>query len=159
VHTKGTDVRNPQLLCFLQNEYALCRALPACDLLIGAALVAGAKAPHLVTEDMVKTMKKGSVIIDVSIDQGGCVATSRPTNHKKPTFVKHGVIHYCVTNMPGSVPRTSTLALTGETLPYIIELADKGLEQTVRDNPALALGVNVREGKIVHQKLIEAIKQ
>jgi alanine dehydrogenase len=155
VHTKGTDVRSPQLLCLLQNEYALCRALPACDLVIGSALIAGAKAPHLVTEEMVKTMKKGSVIIDVSIDQGGCFETSHPTNHKEPTFIKHGIIHYCVTNMPGSVPRTSTLALTNETLPYILELADKGFERAVHENPALALGVNIHQGKIAHPALAE----
>ena len=131
--------------------------LPFIDILIGAALIPGATTPHLVTTDMVKTMKKGSVIIDVSIDQGGCAETSRPTDHKHPTFVKHGVLHYCVTNMPGSVPRTSTLALTHETLPYVLELAEKGFDLAVRENPALALGVNIHQDKITHPALAEAI--
>lgn len=148
-------IRHQQLRCEIQSREILERLLLNCDVVIGAALIPGAEAPHIVTKDMVKKMKKGSVIIDVSIDQGGCVETSHATDHDNPTFTKYGVIHYCVTNMPGIVPRTSTFALTNETLPYILKLADKGFEQAVREDPALARGVNVYKGQITHDELPE----
>lgn len=154
----GMDVRYQQLWCIVQDQKKLAALLPSCDLLIGAALVPGAKAPILVTQEMVKTMKEGALIVDVAIDQGGNVATSHPTSHRNPTFTKYGVIHYCVTNMPGSVARTSTLALTNETFPYILELADKGLERAIKENLALALGVNIHKGKITHPELAKALK-
>lgn len=131
-------------------------AIVDADLVIGAVLIVGAKAPHLVTRDMLSTMKPGSVIVDVSVDQGGCVETCKPTTHDNPTYVVDGVVHYGVANMPGAVPYTSTLALTGATLPYAAELANKGWKQAVMDNRELALGVNVVEGKIVYQAVAEA---
>ncbi len=131
-------------------------AIVDADLVIGAVLIVGAKAPHLVTRDMLSTMKPGSVIVDVSVDQGGCVETCKPTTHDNPTYVVDGVVHYGVANMPGAVPYTSTLALTGATLPYAVELANKGWKQAVIGNRELALGVNVVEGKIVYQAVAEA---
>jgi alanine dehydrogenase len=118
------------------------------DLVIGAVLVVGAAAPKLVTRDMVSKMKKGAVMVDISIDQGGCFETSRPTTHAEPTFVVDGVVHYCVTNMPGAVPRTSTFALTNATLPYVRQLADLGAEKALAADPHLAAGLNVHAGAI-----------
>ena len=118
------------------------------DLVIGAVLVVGAAAPKLVTRDMVSKMKKGAVMVDISIDQGGCFETSRPTTHAEPTFVVDGVVHYCVTNMPGAVPRTSTFALTNATLPYVKQLADLGAEKALAADPHLAAGLNVHAGAI-----------
>jgi alanine dehydrogenase len=126
------------------------------DLVVGAVLRRGARAPHVVTEAMVQGMQAGSVIVDVSIDQGGCVETSRPTTHGKPVFEKHGVIHYCVANMPGAYPRLSTLALTSATLPYVLRLADSGLE-AVRTDPGLARGVNTHDGHITCRAVAEAL--
>jgi alanine dehydrogenase len=120
------------------------------DLVIGAVLVAGAAAPKLVTRDMVRRMRPGAVMVDISIDQGGCFATSRPTTHAEPTFVVDGVVHYCVTNMPGAVPRTSTFALTNATLPYVKVLADLGLAQALAGDPHFAQGLNVHAGAITH---------
>ena len=122
------DVSNGTIHTIYNNEYNLRAALKEADLVIGAVLIPGAKAPKLVSEDMVKTMKQGSAIVDVAIDQGGCIETcDHTTTHDDPTFVKHGVLHYSVANMPGVVPRTSTIALSNATLPYILKLADKGL--------------------------------
>ncbi len=121
------------------------------DLVIGAVLIAGAAAPRVVTRSMVSKMKPGSVIVDISIDQGGCIETSRPTTHADPTFVVDGVVHYCVTNMPGAVPRTSTFALTNATLPYIKALAKHGTEQALTRDPFLAQGLNVHAGAITHE--------
>ncbi len=126
------------------------------DLVIGAILVSGARTPVLVQENVVKAMQPGSVIVDLSVDQGGCVATSRVTTHRNPTFVKHGVIHYGVDNMAGVVPITSTLALTNATLPYILELAEKGVVAAARSDPAVARGVNVMEGKVTLREVAEA---
>jgi alanine dehydrogenase len=119
-------------------------------------LIAGAKAPKLVTAEMVASMRPGSVAVDVAIDQGGCIETSRPTSHSDPVFFVEGVLHYCVTNMPGAVPRTSTLALSNATLPYGLELADHGLRGASRRDPALARGVNVLDGTVVHRAVAEA---
>jgi alanine dehydrogenase len=121
------------------------------DLVVGAVLVAGAAAPKLVTRDMVRKMKQGSVMVDISIDQGGCFETSRPTSHAEPTYVVDGVIHYCVTNMPGAVPRTSTFALTNATLPYVKLLANSGTAKALEQDPHLANGLNVFEGSITHE--------
>ena len=126
-------------------------AVRRADLLIGGVLIPGAAAPKLVTRAMVGTMKKGSVIVDVAIDQGGCVETAHPTTHSDPVYEVDGVVHYCVANMPGAVPRTSTIALTNATLPYTRMLASKGFEKAVRDNPGLAEGVNVYQGKITYE--------
>ena len=127
------------------------------DLVIGAVLVAGAAAPKLVTRAMVKTMKPGAVLVDISIDQGGCFETSHPTTHAEPTFVVDGVIHYCVANMPGAVPRTSTLALTNATLPYVRALADLGWQAAFRRDPGLAAGLNVHAGEITHEAVGKAL--
>jgi alanine dehydrogenase len=129
---------------------SIARSVKFADLLVGAVLIPGAKAPMLVSEDMVKTMKEGSVIVDISIDQGGCVETILPTSHSNPTYIKHGVIHYGVTNMPGAVPRTSTYALTNSTLPYALLLADKGYPAAIEGNEPLRQGVNIEKGKIVY---------
>jgi alanine dehydrogenase len=125
-------------------------------LLVGAVLVKGAKAPQLVTRDMVSKMKPGSVIIDVAVDQGGCVETTHPTSHSNPTYYKDGVLHYCVPNMPGAVPRTSTLGLSNATLSYIIKLADKGFKEAIAADKSLALGVNIHQGKVTYQAVAEA---
>jgi alanine dehydrogenase len=122
----------------------------AADVVVGAVLVAGASAPKLVTRDMLGRMKKGAVLVDVSIDQGGCFETSKPTTHADPTFEIDGIIHYCVANMPGAVPMTSAQALNNATLPFVMKLADKGLAAFDRD-PHLAAGLNVKDGRIMHQ--------
>lgn len=127
------------------------------DLVIGAVLLAGARAPRLVTEGMVKVMEPGSVICDVAIDQGGCVETIRPTTHEDPTYSVHDVVHYAVTNMPGAVPRTSTFALTNATTPYVRQIARKGLEQAAADDPAIAKGINTLRGKVPHPAVAEAL--
>jgi alanine dehydrogenase len=127
------------------------------DLVIGAVLVPGAAAPKLVTRDMVKAMKAGSVVVDIAIDQGGCFETSRPTTHADPTYVVDGVVHYCVTNMPGAVPRTSTYALNNATLPFVLALADKGWKHALADDVHLRNGLNVARGKVTHPEVAAAI--
>jgi len=127
------------------------------DLVIGAVLIKGAKAPVLVAKEMVKKMRKGSVIVDISIDQGGCVETMRPTTHSNPVYDVYGVIHYGVTNIPGAVPRTATFALTNAALPYIKKLADKGLN-IIKEDSALAKGVNISKGKITYPAIAESLK-
>ena len=120
-------------------------------MVIGGVLIPGAAAPKLVTKDMLREMKSGSVIVDVAIDQGGCFETSRPTTHKDPTYIVHDVVHYCVANMPGGVPRTSTFALTNATLPYILELANKGYREALLGNEHLLNGLNVHDGKVTYE--------
>ena len=127
------------------------------DLVIGAVLVPGAAAPKLVSEAMVRKMKKGSVLVDIAIDQGGCFATSHPTTHAEPTYIKHDVVHYCVANMPGAVARTSTFALNNATLPFTLALADKGYAKALADNPHLLAGLNVYKGKITYQAVADAL--
>ena len=126
------------------------------DVVIGAVLVAGTKAPKLVTREMLKTMKKGAVLVDVAIDQGGCFETSKPTTHSNPVYTIDGVVHYCVANMPGAVAKTSTMALTNATLPYALQLADKGWKQAMIDNPEIKLGANVIRGKVTYQGVADA---
>ena len=133
------------------------RLVREADLVIGAVLVAGAAAPKLVTRAMLSTMKRGAVLVDISIDQGGCFETSRPTTHADPTFVVDGVIHYCVANMPGAVPRTSTFALTNATLPYVRALADFGWQAAFKRDPGLAAGLNVHAGEITHDVVARAL--
>ncbi|MEX2649126.1 MAG: alanine dehydrogenase [Alphaproteobacteria bacterium] len=127
------------------------------DLVIGAVLVPGAEAPKLVTEKMVKAMRRGSVLVDVAIDQGGCFETSRPTTHTKPTYVVHGVVHYCVANMPGGVARTSTFALNNATLPFALALADKGYKRALADDPHLLAGLNVHKGKVTYKAVADTL--
>lgn len=135
---------------------SISRSVAFADLLVGSVLIPGAKTPTLVTEEMVKTMREGSVIVDISVDQGGCVETIHPTSHSEPIYVKHGVIHYGVTNMPGAVPRTSTYALTNATLPYVLELAEKGYERAINENHLLSYGLNVDKGEIMYGVVAEA---
>lgn len=144
------DLFRGHVVTLASNSFNVERVVQRADLLIGAVLVPGARAPVVVTEAMVKTMKDGAVIVDVAVDQGGCVATTRPTTLAEPTYRLAGVLHYGVTNMPALVPRTSTFALTNATLPYALELATKGVEKAVEDNPALAKGVNIWRGTIAH---------
>ena len=127
------------------------------DLVVGAVLVAGAAAPKLLTRAMISTMKPGAVLVDISIDQGGCFETSRPTTHAEPTFVVDGVIHYCVANMPGAVARTSTLALNNATIPFAIALAEKGWKQAMADDPHLRDGLNICRGEVTHQAVAKAL--
>ncbi|HMD58018.1 MAG TPA: alanine dehydrogenase [Solirubrobacteraceae bacterium] len=139
------------------STLAIEEMLPAADLVIGAVLVQGGRAPKVITREQLKLMKPQAVLVDVSIDQGGCFETSRPTTHSDPTFEVEGVTHYCVTNMPGAVPITSTYALTNATLPYVIELAERGVEDALAQNPGLRDGLNVRAGEITHPAVAEAL--
>ncbi len=146
----------PGVEALMSNQTTIEEQVLRADLVIGAVLVVGARAPRLVSEDLIKAMQPGSVMVDISIDQGGCFETSHMTTHSDPVFVKHGVVHYCVGNMPGAVPITSTLALTNVTLPYIMEIADRGVPAAARHDPGLAKGINVMEGKITNARVAEA---
>lgn len=145
------DIFQGRIQTFISNPYWVHKLVRDADLLIGAVLIPGAKAPRIVTEEMIQAMKPGSVVIDVAIDQGGCIETcDLPTTHSDPIVVKNGVLHYSVANIPGAVPRTSTLALTNATLPYAIKIADAGVTSALKKDPALAKGVNTYAGKITH---------
>lgn len=151
------DIFGGRISTLIYNEFNVAEMTKKADLLIGAVLVAGAKAPKTVKEEMVKSMKKGSVIVDVAIDQGGSIETiDRVTTHDNPCYEKHGVIHYSVANMPGAVPRTSTFALTGATLPYLQALADKGFEKALLEDPALRLGLNTYDGHVTFKAVADA---
>ena len=151
-----TDVMPRNVKTLMSSEYNIREELKHADLVIGSVLIPGAKAPKLVTRDMLQLMEPGTVLVDVAIDQGGCFETSRPTTHEDPVYYVDGILHYCVANIPGAVPRTSTLALTNATLPYAVQLADKGWQRACRENPELALGLNVVEGKVVYKPVAEA---
>jgi alanine dehydrogenase len=140
----------------MSNEYNIRQLIKHSDLIVGAVLIPGAKAPHLITREMLKLMKKGTVLVDVAVDQGGCIETCQPTTHENPTYVIDGIVHYCVANMPGAVPYTSTLALTNATLPYAIQLANKGWQTACAQNEELKKGLNVVNGKIVYKAVAEA---
>jgi alanine dehydrogenase len=145
------DIFRGEVQTLASNKAHLEEAAMRADLLIGGVLIPGAAAPKLVTREMVRSMKKGAVIVDVAIDQGGCVETAHPTTHSDPVYVVDDVVHYCVANMPGAVPRTSTIALTNATLPYTRSLARLGFERSVRETPGLAEGVNVYKGEITYE--------
>jgi alanine dehydrogenase len=145
---------NVQLV--FSDRHNLLAQIASADLVIGAVLIHGGVAPKLIRRDDLKTMKQGSVIVDVSVDQGGCIETTRPTTHENPVFIVDGVVHYGVANMPGGVPITSTLALTNATLPYVLKLANQGYRQALRETPALLNGLNIIDGKITHRKVAEA---
>lgn len=150
------DLYGGRIATCAATESAIERAVVDADLVIGAVLVPGARAPKVVSRALVKKMKPGSVIVDVAVDQGGCCETTRPTTHSDPVYVVDGVLHYCVTNMPGIVPHTSTLALTNTTLPYIVRLASEGVEKAIRADSGLAKGVNVMNGRITCQGVADA---
>jgi alanine dehydrogenase len=153
------DLFQGTVMTISSNSYNIAEWTRKADLLIGAVLIHGAKAPKLVTESMVKTMEAGSVIVDVAIDQGGCVETcDHVTTHSNPTFVKHGVVHYSVANMPGAVARTSTLALTNATLPYALQIAGRGWKAIARENAGFAKGINVTQGHLTYQAVADALK-
>lgn len=150
------DVMPRNVSTMYSSEANIRKMLPDADLVIGAVLKPGAKAPHLITRKMLGDMKTGAVLVDVAIDQGGCFETSRPTTHADPVYVVDDIVHYCVANMPGAVPHTSTLGLTNVTLPYAVDLADKGWEQALREDPELLPGLNVVDGAIVYEEVAEA---
>ncbi len=150
------DVLHGNLTTLASNPLNIADAVRVADFVIGAVLIHGARAPRLVTREMVSQMKPGSVIVDVAIDQGGCVETSHPTTHSNPTYLVDGVVHYGVTNMPGAVPRTSTYALSNATLPYALQLANLGFEEAVRRDPALARGANTYQGHVTYPAVAEA---
>lgn len=150
------DVMPKNVKTLMSSEYNIRQELKRADLVIGSVLIPGAKAPKLVTRDMLKDMEPGTVMVDVAIDQGGCFETSHPTTHEDPVYYVDGILHYCVANIPGAVPYTSTLALTNATLPYALQLADKGWEKACRDNKELKKGLNIIGGKVVYKSVAEA---
>ena len=150
------DIETPANVHTLySSSHNICQLLPTVDIVVGSVLVPGDKAPHLITRDMLKLMEPGTVLVDVAIDQGGCFETSRPTTHSEPIYTIDGIVHYCVANIPGAVPNTSTLALTNATLRYAVALADKGWKQACKDDSALAKGLNVVEGKVVFKPVAD----
>jgi len=149
-------IHKGRILTLMSNRLVVEEIVTQADLVIGAVLVPGAIAPKVVTEDIIKEMKPGAVVVDISVDQGGCFETSRMTTHSDPTYVVHDVVHYCVGNMPGAVPHTSTYALTNLTLPYAVTLAERGLEAAIEADPALARGVNTHRGECVYKPVAEA---
>jgi alanine dehydrogenase len=150
------QIHKGRIITLMSDQLTLEQRVREADVVIGSVLIPGALAPKLVTEEMVASMRSGSVIVDIAVDQGGCVETSRMTTHSDPTYVVHDVVHYCVGNMPGAVPNTSTYALTNVTLPYALDIASKGLERAVRDDPALARGVNAYAGAVTNAGVAEA---
>ncbi|MFM8944144.1 MAG: alanine dehydrogenase [Actinomycetota bacterium] len=144
------QIQRGRVLTRMSGTLAIEQLVPEADLVVGAVLVPGAKAPHLVTEDMVRAMRPGAVLVDISIDQGGCIETARMTTHSDPVYLRHGVVHYCVGNMPGAVPRTSTYALTNVTLPYALAIAEHGVREAARRDGTLAPGVNAYRGTLVN---------
>ncbi len=150
------DIMPANVNTFMSNEYNIRELLPTHDLIVGAVLIPGAKAPHLITRDMLKEMRPGTVVVDVAVDQGGCIETCKPTTHENPTYIIDDVVHYCVANMPGAVPYTSTLALTNATLPYALQLANKGWKKACAESDELLKGLNVVQGKVVYQGVAEA---
>jgi alanine dehydrogenase len=151
-----SDVMPANVQTIYSNRHNILEQIETADLVVGGVLIPGAKAPKLVRREDLKRMQAGSVIVDVAVDQGGCVETTHATTHENPTYVVDGVIHYAVANMPGGVPRTSTLALTNATLPYALQLANKGWKRALRENPALLKGLNVAEGKVTYQAVSDA---
>jgi alanine dehydrogenase len=138
------------------SEYNIRSLIKEHDLIIGAVLIPGAKAPKLITRDLLKVMQPGSVLVDVAVDQGGCFETTRPTTHEDPIFIIDDIVHYCVANMPGAVPMTSTIALTNATLPFALQLASKGWKTACKENPSLELGLNIVKGKVVYKGVADA---
>jgi alanine dehydrogenase len=150
------DVLPPHVVTMFSSEYNIRRLVPNHDLIVGAVLIPGGKSPKVITRDMLKLMRPGTVLVDVSVDQGGCIETCKPTTHENPTFIVDGILHYCVANMPGAVPYTSTIALTNSTLPYILQIADKGWKKACLDNYELLKGLNIINGEVVYRSVAAA---
>ncbi|MGD9307161.1 MAG: NAD(P)-dependent oxidoreductase, partial [Desulfobacterales bacterium] len=151
-----SDVMPSNCITLMSSPAAIRDVLPKADVVVGAVLVPGSKTPTLITRDMLKTMKKGSVLVDVSIDQGGCFETSKETTHADPTYTIDGIVHYAVSNMPGALPRTSTLALNNATLPYAVEVANKGWKKAMKENSEIKRGANVVKGQVTYKGVAEA---
>jgi len=149
------DVMPPHVVTEFSNEFNIRKHVKSHDLIVGGVLIKGAKAPKLITRDMLKSMTPGTVIVDVAVDQGGCVETSKPTTHENPVFIIDDVVHYCVANMPGAVPYTSTLALTNVTLPYVLRLAENGWEKACSEDASLEKGLNIVQGEVVYQEILD----
>jgi len=147
------DITQGHITTFISNRMTIAEEIVGADLVIGAVLIPGAQTPKLVSRQMLRRMQPGSAIVDISVDQGGCFETTRPTTHENPTYIEEGIVHYCVTNIPGAFPRTSTLTLTNTTFPYILQIADKGYEKALRENEALRKGLNLIDGKLVCQEV------
>jgi alanine dehydrogenase len=143
------DITQGHITTFISNRMTITEEIADADLVIGAVLIPGAHAPRLVTRQMLKRMRPGSAIVDISVDQGGCFETTHPTTHEKPTYIEEGIVHYCVANIPGAYPRTSTYALTNATFPYVLQIADKGYEKAMEENEALRKGLNLIDGRVV----------
>jgi alanine dehydrogenase len=152
------DIMRGHVSTLMSNPASIEEEIASADLVVGAVLIPGARAPKLVTRDMLHNMRRGSALVDIAVDQGGCCETTRPTTHRNPTYIEEGVVHYCVANMPGAVPRTSTYALTNTTLRYGLELADKGWEKAIEKDPILKKGVNIAGGKVTHMCVAEAFE-
>lgn len=150
------DIMPKHVKTMMSNSYNIANEIKEADLIVGGVLIPGAKAPHLITRAMLKDMKAGAVLVDVAVDQGGCIETCKPTTHENPTFIIDDIVHYCVANMPGAVPYTSTLALTNATLPYAVELANKGWEKACKENNELKLGLNVVKGEVCYKGVADA---
>jgi len=150
------DIMPANVTTIMSNDYNIKKAITEADLVVGAVLIPGAKAPHLIKRDMLKSMRPGTVLVDVAVDQGGCIETCTPTTHENPTFIIDDIVHYCVANMPGAVPYTSTLALTNATLPYALQLANKGWQKACAENEELKKGLNIANGKILYKGVAEA---
>ena len=150
------DIMPANVRTVMSNEYNIREFVKTADLIVGAVLIPGAIAPKLITRDMLKTMQPGTVLVDVAVDQGGCIETCKPTTHENPTFIIDDIIHYCVANMPGAVPYTSTMALTNATLPYALQLANKGWEKACVENEDLKKGLNIIKGDVVYKAVADA---
>jgi alanine dehydrogenase len=150
------DIMPANVTTIMSNQLNIEQSIKEADLIVGAVLIPGAKAPHLIKREMLKKMRPGTVLVDVAVDQGGCIETCEPTTHENPTFIIEDIVHYCVANMPGAVPYTSTLALTNATLPYVLQLANKGWEKATEENIELKKGLNIVNGVIVHKGVAEA---
>jgi len=151
------DILHGRVTTLISNEENLEEEVLKADLVISSVLIPGARAPRLISRNLVRHMKKGAAIVDISIDQGGCCETSLPTTHENPTYIEEGVVHYCVTNMPGAVPKTATLALTNATLPYVVEVANKGYEEVMKENAEIARGINLIRGNIVNKAVAQGL--
>lgn len=151
------EIMHGRVTTLISNDENIEEEVLKADLLISSVLIPGARAPKLIPRKLIKEMKRGAAIVDISIDQGGCCETSSPTTHDNPTYLEEGVVHYCVTNMPGVVPRTSTMALTNATLPYVLEIANKGYERAMKENLEIGKGINLVRGKLVHKAVAESL--